>query len=146
MVLKNQINKTGLCMRNSILFLTLLFSSNAIAENSVAVDSLLKQYQQESKLKFNQKKGSDLWQKKFVSSNGAETRSCSSCHTANLKVNGKHLKTKKLIEPLAPSVNSKRLTKTKTIKKWFKRNCKWTLGRECTAEEKGHLLTYIQSQ
>jgi len=43
-------------------------------------------------------------------------------------------------------VNNKRLTKIKTIKKWLKRNCKWTLGRKCTAEEKGHLLTFIQSQ
>ncbi|MEA3244387.1 MAG: DUF1924 domain-containing protein, partial [Pseudomonadota bacterium] len=31
----------------------------------------------------------------------------------------------------------------KKIEKWFKRNCKWTLGRECTAQEKADFLAYI---
>ncbi|MFK5970948.1 MAG: DUF1924 domain-containing protein [Candidatus Marithrix sp.] len=31
------------------------------------------------------------------------------------------------------------------IRKWFKRNCKWTLGRECNAQEKGDILKFIQT-
>jgi len=30
--------------------------------------------------------------------------------------------------------------------KWFLRNCKWTMGRTCTAQEKGDFLAYFQSQ
>ena len=132
-------------VKNSSL-LVFFLSSNVIAANQAVVDSLLKHYQQDTKIVFSAQQGNKLWQKEFISSDHDKPRSCSSCHTANLTVTGKHVKTKKRIKPLAPSVNSKRLTKTKTIKKWFKRNCKWTIGRECTAEEKGHLLTFIQSQ
>ncbi|MFV2061287.1 MAG: DUF1924 domain-containing protein [Gammaproteobacteria bacterium] len=132
-------------MRYYLLGLTLLTSGYANAGDSTAVDSLLQQYQQQSKVNFSEQTGSALWQKEFLSANGMR-RSCSSCHTQNLTVIGKHVKTQKIIKPLAPSVNSTRLTKVKTIKKWFKRNCKWTLGRECTPQEKGHLLTFINSQ
>ncbi len=45
---------------------------------------------------------------------------------------------------MAVSVNPERFTKTKKIKKWFKRNCKWAWGRECTAQEKGNFLTYFK--
>ncbi|MCW8907187.1 MAG: DUF1924 domain-containing protein, partial [Sedimenticola sp.] len=51
----------------------------------------------------------------------------------------------KAIEPMAPTVNPKRLTEVKQIKKWFVRNCKWTLGRECTAQEKGDFLAYLKN-
>jgi hypothetical protein len=57
---------------------------------------------------------------------------------------GKHAKTGKAIEPMAPSVNPKRLSDEKQIRKWFSRNCKWTLGRECTAQEQGDVLLYLQ--
>ena len=133
-------------MRHLFLILTLTISNNALAKNSTAVTTLLKQYQLETTVKFSATAGNQLWLKKYKSQSTGETRSCTTCHTKNITVTGKHIKTKKPIEPLAPSVNDMRLTKTKNIKKWFKRNCKWTLGRECTAEEKGHLLMYIQSQ
>ena len=32
------------------------------------------------------------------------------------------------------------------IEKWFTRNCKWTLGRECTPQEKGDFLLMIRSK
>jgi len=31
------------------------------------------------------------------------------------------------------------------VAKWFRRNCKTVLGRECTAQEKGDILTYLSS-
>ena len=67
-------------------------------------------------------------------------------HSADLTSTGKHVRTGKKIKPLAPSVNPKRLTDTKKIEKWFKRNCKWTLGRECTPQEKGNVLAFIKSK
>jgi len=46
---------------------------------------------------------------------------------------------------MSPSVNPDRLTDSKKVNKWFKRNCKWTLGRECTAQEKSNffLIKYV---
>lgn len=46
---------------------------------------------------------------------------------------------------MAPSANPERLTDVRKIEKWFKRNCKWTLGRECSAQEKTDLLLYINN-
>lgn len=44
---------------------------------------------------------------------------------------------------MKPAVNPERLVDAKKIEKWFLRNCKWTFGRECTAQEKGDFLTFI---
>jgi len=51
-----------------------------------------------------------------------------------------------LYDPMAPCVNPKRLTERRQAEKWFKRNCKWTLGRACTAQEKGDLLSFLRNQ
>jgi hypothetical protein len=69
--------------------------------------------------------------------------SCSSCHTENPAVPGKHAKTGKVIEPLAPSANAERFSNPKKVEKWFKRNCNDVLDRVCTAQEKGDVLTYL---
>lgn len=71
--------------------------------------------------------------------------SCTACHTDNLRQNGKNAKTGKLIEPLAPSVNKKRLTNVKDVAKWLRRNFKEVYDREGTAGEKGDVLTFINS-
>lgn len=71
--------------------------------------------------------------------------SCASCHTQNPADSGKHAKTDKLIGPLAPSANAERFTNPKKVAKWFKRNCNDVLDRECTALEKGDVLTYLLS-
>jgi hypothetical protein len=71
--------------------------------------------------------------------------SCSTCHTSNPRNLGKHKITGKVIEPLAPSANAKRFTDAAHVEKWFKRNCKDVVGRECTATEKGDVLTYLMS-
>jgi hypothetical protein len=86
------------------------------------------------------------WDKGFVDAASGETRRCSTCHTKDLRARGKHATTGKVIEPLAPSVNSKRLTDVKEIEKWFLRNCKWTMGRECTPQEKSNYLAMIRSK
>lgn len=78
----------------------------------------------------------------FKAKHGAEW-SCASCHTENPAVAGKHAKTGKAIDPLAPSANSERFTNPKKVAKWFKRNCNDVLGRVCTAQEKGDVLAYL---
>ncbi|MDH4285233.1 MAG: DUF1924 domain-containing protein [Gallionellaceae bacterium] len=72
--------------------------------------------------------------------------SCTTCHTTNLKATGKHAITDKPIEPLAPSANPERFTELKKVEKWFRRNCKEVVGRECTAEEKADFIQYVISQ
>ena len=80
----------------------------------------------------------------FKSRHGADW-SCSTCHTENPTAMGQHTVTKKDIKPMAPAANPKRFTDTAKVEKWFKRNCKDVLKRECTAQEKGDVLTYLMS-
>jgi hypothetical protein len=44
---------------------------------------------------------------------------------------------------LAPHFNKERLTDSAKVDKWFKRNCKDVLSRECTAIEKVDVLAYL---
>ncbi|MDH4234174.1 MAG: DUF1924 domain-containing protein [Gallionella sp.] len=69
--------------------------------------------------------------------------SCASCHTDNPAAPGKHTKTNKDIEPLAPSANAQRFTDPAKVEKWFKRNCNDVLSRVCTPQEQGDVLAYL---
>jgi hypothetical protein len=73
-------------------------------------------------------------------------RSCISCHGSDPGGMGKHIKTGKAIEPMAVSVNPERYRKSHKIDKWFLRNCKWTLGRTCSDQEKADILSWLQRQ
>ena len=53
--------------------------------------------------------------------------------------------TGKIIQPMAPAANPMRFTDVAKTQKWFKRNCKDVVGRECTAQEKGDVLTWLIS-
>lgn len=110
------------------------------------VDEQLAGYRASGAGPFDAQKGEQLWQREVVNAADGRSRSCTTCHSQNLRNSGKHAKTGKVIEPLSPAVNAERLTSAKKISKWFKRNCKWTWGRECTAQEKGDFLSFIQTQ
>ena len=69
--------------------------------------------------------------------------SCASCHTDNPAAQGKHAKTGKLIQPLAPAANSERFTNPEKVAKWFKRNCNDVLDRVCSPQEKGDVIAYL---
>ena len=69
--------------------------------------------------------------------------SCASCHTDDPTGSGRHAKTGKGIEPLAPAVNPQRFSNAAKVEKWFRRNCNDVLGRACTAQEKGDVLTWL---
>lgn len=75
----------------------------------------------------------------------ADSPSCTSCHTTDLKKPGKS-RAGKEIAPMAASVNPKRFTDPADVEKWFSRNCPDVLGRECTVTEKGDALAYLLSQ
>lgn len=122
--------------------LTTLAASPAMAAS--AVDERLAAYQAEGAGPFDAERGKAMWTKEFSHAKADKPRSCATCHTADPRAVGKHARTGKEIKPLAPSVNPKRLSETREIKKWFMRNCKWTVGRECTPQEKGDILSYLR--
>ncbi len=124
----------------------LSLSAPAVMASTTTVEQLLESYRQQGAHEFNNRAGEKLWHQSFRDKKSGKKRSCTSCHTQNLRNPGKHVKTRKRIEPLSPAVNPKRLSDIRKIRKWFRRNCKWTLGRECTAQEKGNVLIYLQSQ
>jgi len=82
---------------------------------------------------------------KLYSTQGPNQLSCASCHTDSPKNAGKHAKTNKAIDPLAPSMNAQRFTDVAKVEKWFKRNCNDALGRACTTLEKGDFMAYVLS-
>jgi hypothetical protein len=71
---------------------------------------------------------------------------CASCHTDSPMLEGRHVRTNKVILPLAPSANHERLTDAANVEKWFKRNCNDVLKRACTAQEKGDFMAYLLSK
>lgn len=121
-----------------------VFSLVLLSPATEAVEQLLADYRQQGASDFSAEAGKTLFFKEFKA-NGT-VRQCITCHTDNLTQQGKHANTGKVIKPLAPSVNPESLTEVRNMRKWLKRNCKWTLGRACTPQEKGDVLTFIQQQ
>ncbi len=80
----------------------------------------------------------------FNTKHGGEW-SCASCHGTPPTAEGKHASTGKPIAPLAPAFNPKAFTDTAKVDKWFRRNCKDVLARECSAAEKADVLAYLNS-
>lgn len=80
---------------------------------------------------------------RFFKATHGKDWSCASCHTEDPSAGGKHTKTNKLIQPLAPSANAERLTDQAKVEKWLKRNCNDVLGRVCTPQEKGDVFAWL---
>jgi hypothetical protein len=74
-----------------------------------------------------------------------ETPSCTTCHGDTPFATGQ-TRAGKIIEPMAASKSPTRYTDPKKVAKWFFRNCRSVLGRECTAQEKGDYLAFMISQ
>jgi cytochrome c553 len=124
-----------------ILLLVFLLPAVVHAE---ALEERFASYLQKGAGSFDSAKGQAIWQQGVLHAKSGKTRSCGSCHGNDLTQPGKHVKTGKTIKPMALSANPQRLTDGKKIEKWFKRNCKWTWGRACTAQEKGDILSYLK--
>ena len=80
----------------------------------------------------------------FTSKHGGDL-SCASCHGAPPTSQSRHASTGKVIDALAPAFNPARFTDTAKVDKWFRRNCKDVLSRECSAAEKADVLAYLAS-
>ena len=73
----------------------------------------------------------------------AKMPACTSCHTDDPAKVGRHVVTDKPIKPLAPSANPERFTDLVKADKWFGRNCKEVVGRDCTAAEKADFVAFL---
>ena len=80
----------------------------------------------------------------FNATHGREW-SCASCHNASPTGAGKHASTGKAIAALAPAFNPERFTDPAKSEKWYRRNCKDVLARECNAAEKADVLAWLIS-
>ena len=116
----------------------------AAASRADVVGGLLDEYRNQGATTFSAQAGAVMWRRQYDTA--GESRACTRCHGEDLRQAGQHAITGKAIEPLAPSVNAERLSERREIEKWLGRNCQWTLGRRCTPQEKGDLLSYIATQ
>lgn len=124
---------------------TVLLLAGSQGSLANALQEMQAEYRQKAVVNTDPKAGEILWKSKHTPKNAA-SRSCTTCHGDNPRKPGKHVRTGKPIQPMAASVNPQRYSKVKKIRKWFKRNCKWTLGRECSAQEQADILAYLNSK
>jgi len=132
-------------MKKLILYLLLGLAPLTAFAAASAVPDLLTQYKSQGAGEFSGERGKAMWSETHVQVESGQMVSCATCHGSDLGKTGSHARTGKLIEAMSPSVNPERLTDPAKIEKWFLRNCKWTLGRECNVQEKGDFLTSIQN-
>lgn len=125
-------------IRPFILALMSLFTAPALADTP---QQILAVYQQQAG-QASAARGEAFFHAKIT--RDGQTESCASCHTDNPKAIGK-TRAHKRIEPLAPVANRDRLTDPAKVEKWFRRNCKDVLGRECSAQEKADFVAFLIS-
>jgi hypothetical protein len=125
-------------MIKRVLLLMLVVGSAQAETAQQTLDSLVAQAGPASVMR-----GEKLFRGKF--SGGKNVDSCTACHTDNAKAVGAHVKTNKVIDPLAPVAQRDRFTDPAKVEKWFKRNCNDVLGRACSAQEKADFTAYMIS-
>lgn len=86
-------------------------------------------------------RGAEFYSRQFAHS--AQMPACASCHMEKPTQSGRHVVTNKAIKPLAPAVNAERFTDPAKVEKWFGRNCKEVVGRECSAAEKADFVAFM---
>jgi hypothetical protein len=135
--MKNKVMQIGMAV-------FLLASAGSAAAATPA--SMMADYESQAKQKdagfkgFSADRGRAFYAKEWPTPDGPE--SCSSCHTKDPRAEGK-TRVNKVIKPMAPSANSARFTDPAKTEKWFRRNCGDVLGRECSPQEKGDLISYL---
>jgi hypothetical protein len=120
-------------------FLVLVISSFAQLTFSATNAELLKIYEAQSV------KASAAHGEQFFNAKHGKEWSCASCHENPPNHDTKHIVTGKVIKPLSPNNNPDRFTDQAKVEKWFKRNCNDVLARECTAQEKADVLSWLMT-
>ncbi len=128
-----------------VLLLSLVVTTTPAWSGNV-IERLKTNYLQLGASSFDPERGKTLWQRKSPHQKSGKSRSCTDCHGPSLAQPGRHLRTGKVIQPISPAIEPQRFSSIGKVEKWFKRNCKWTLGRTCSPQEKGDILSYIQQE
>ena len=130
----------------SALALAGLATFSAMPAQAVVASDLLRGYETAARAQSPAFQGfsADRGGRLFRTPQGGEW-SCASCHGETPTGPGRHAKTAKVIQPLAPGANPQRFTDAAQVEKWFRRNCGDVLKRECTAQEKGDILSWLVS-
>jgi len=118
-------------------FMVLAMLSLVNVALSASPQELLKLYESQSGIA-SSVRGEQL----FNAKHGKEW-SCASCHENPPNHDTKHIVTGKLIKPLSPNSNPERFSDQAKVEKWFKRNCNDVLGRECAAQEKADMISWL---
>ncbi len=106
---------------------------------AITPQDLLKSYEAQSG------KASPSRGEQFFNTKHGKEWSCSSCYENPPNHDTKHIVTGKVIKPLAPSANPARFIDEAKADKWFKRNCNDVLDRDCTAQEKAEVLSWLMT-
>ncbi len=132
----------------STLVLGGMFAGPALA--NPARDAIIKDFAAQAKAAdpsfsgFSAERGKKLFFTKYGLGK-PDTPSCTTCHSSNPRAMGQ-TRAGKAIDPVAVSATPTRFTEPDKVAKWFRRNCKSVLGRECTPLEKGDYITFMLSQ
>jgi hypothetical protein len=86
-------------------------------------------------------RGQALFQRNWTAS--ASLPRCTTCHGDDPRRPGRHAITGKTIQAMQPAVEPARLSDLAKTEKWFRRNCREVVGRECSAAEKADVVTYL---
>ncbi|HUL06343.1 MAG TPA: DUF1924 domain-containing protein [Candidatus Acidoferrum sp.] len=119
----------------------------AAATSNPARDAILAAFAAEAKQAdpafagFSAERGQAFWTTAHAGGK-PDTPSCTSCHTPDPTREGQ-TRAGKQIAPMAISRTPDRFTDPEKVAKWFGRNCNSVLGRDCTAAEKGDVITYL---
>lgn len=118
-------------------FLVLVLISFVLASYAASPQDFLKGYEALSG------KASSARGEQFFNTKHGKEWSCASCHENLPNHDTKHIVTGKVIKPLSPLTNPDRFVDQIKVEKWFRRNCNDVIGRECTAQEKGDVLSWL---
>ncbi|MDP1612059.1 MAG: DUF1924 domain-containing protein [Sulfuritalea sp.] len=122
-------------MRHLFIIAAMVFAAGAHAETP---RDFLTRFEKEAGSAASATRGSRF----FTTKQGGEW-SCASCHTDKPTQGGRHAKTDKTIQPLAPAANGERFTDAAKVDKWFRRNCNDTVNRPCSAQEKADVIAWL---
>lgn len=135
-------------MQHALIVIALMCSFLSKPLHAEAIDDLINHYanlaasENQSFVDFDPGRGKELYLKQF-STGKIDTPSCTTCHTNDPTQVGE-TRAGKAIDPMAVSMSPERYQTLKKAEKWFGRNCRSVLGRECTVIEKGDFLSFMK--
>ena len=130
-------------MKHVLIPVLVLLNSAVAARADPARDKIIAAFAAEAGTALSAQRGEAFFQGAHTGGK-PDTPSCASCHTKDPHAMGS-TRAGKPIDPMAVSKTPDRFTDPEKVAKWFLRNCNTVLGRECTATEKGDILTYLSS-